>query len=149
VSDDNDKIPMGDASHLLDNEPKPATHVSVIPMNLTSSKGPDGEQTETKVLGVAPAQLIQTLGAKEQIEALQRAKEPCTGCKFFHFPQPGTKDAAEVSAYVISLYAALPDWQVKTLPGRNPAEWGICEGSPSGMRICAYFINHCEHWRKG
>jgi hypothetical protein len=149
VSDDNDHIPMGDASSLLDNEPKPATQVSVVPINLTSSTGPDGEPTETKVLGTAPAQLIQTVGSKEQIEALQRSKQPCTDCAHFRFPQPGSKDAAEVAAYVISLYAALPDWQVKTLPGRNPAEWGVCEGSPNGMRICAYFINHCEHWRKG
>lgn len=150
MSDDNDHIPMGDASHLIENEPKTVTQVSVVPVNLTGpSTGPDGEPQTPAVLGAVPAQLIQTVGSKEQIEALQRAKESCTDCRFFRFPQSGSKDATEVAAYVISLYAALPDWQVKTLPGRNPAEWGVCEGSPSGRRDCVYFINHCEHWRKG
>jgi len=145
-----DGLPLGDASHLVDDLPKPATQVSVVPMNITGpSTGPDGEPQESKVLGAAPAQLIQTVGSKEQLEAIQRSKEPCVDCKFFAFPAPGSKNAAEVAAYVTALHSSLPDWQVKTLPGRNPAEWGVCEGSPSGLRICAYFINHCEHWRKG
>jgi hypothetical protein len=145
-----DGLPIGDASHLIDEIPAPAKQVSVAPISITTaSTGPDGEPVEPQVIGTAPAQLIQSVSGKEQVEALQRAKEPCSDCNFFRFPQPGTKDHAEVAAYVTSLFAALPDWQVKTLPGRNPAEWGICEGSPSGLRICAYFINHCEHWRKG
>ena len=150
MSDNDDTLPMGDGSYLVDELPKPATQVSVVPINITGpSTGPDGEPKTPEVLGTAPAQLIQTVGSKEMVEALQRAKEPCCDCSHFNFPQPGSKDAAEVAAYVISLYAALPEWQVKTLPGRNPAEWGVCQGSPSGLRICAYFINHCEHWRKG
>ena len=147
---DNDHIPMGDASSLIDNEPKPATQVSVIPVNLTGpSTDQDGAPQTPQQLGTAPAQLIQTIGSKEQIEALQRAKQPCTDCKFFRWPAPQSNDAAEVAAYVMALWSTLPEWQTRTLPGRNPAEWGICDGSPSGRRDCCYFINHCEHFRKG
>jgi hypothetical protein len=151
VSEQDEKgLPLGDASHLVDNVPKPATQVSVIPINLTgSSTGPDGEPQEAAQLGTAPAQLIQTLSGEEQIAAIKRQREPCPDCRWFHWPAPGSKEHAEVVAYVAALWSTLPEWQLKTLPGRNPAEWGICEGSPSGYRICAHFANSCEHFRKG
>jgi hypothetical protein len=121
-----------------------------MPINITGpSKDQDGAPQTPQQLGVAPAQVISTLDGKQQIEALQRRLEGCADCKFFHFPQPGSRDRAEVVAYVVSLFASLPPFQRNTVPGRNPAEWGVCEGSPSGLRICAYFINHCEHFRKG
>ena len=147
--DADDTVPLGDASHLIDNEPKPATDVSVVPVNVTGpSTGPDGEPQTPQILGTAPAQLIRTLSSKEQIAAIQRQMEPCPDCHFWQWPQKGSQDYFEVVAYVSALWATLPDWQMKTMPGRNPDEWGICKDSPSGQRNCVHFANHCQYFRK-
>jgi len=146
---DDTGVPLGDASHLVDEIPKPATDVSVVPVSLTGpSTGPDGEPRKPEQLGVAPARLIRTLTGKEQIAAIQRAKEPCPDCKFWTWPAKGSPDHLEVVAHVSALWSVIPDWQRATLPGRNPDEWGICKGSPSGRRDCVHFANHCEHFRK-
>ena len=148
-ANDDGTPPLGDGSHLVDELPRPSTSVSVMPLAVTGpSTGPDGEPQTAEQLAVVPAQVIQTLSGKEQVAALQRTLEPCPNCRFFCFPQQGTKDHAEVHAYVSALYASLPDWQLKAVPGRNPSEWGVCQGSPSGLRACVHFANHCEHFRK-
>lgn len=150
----NEGLPIGDASHLLDKEPEPRVERSPMPVPISLPVPSDGPgspqppQSPGQPVAVMPGELVKLASSKELQAAAKRSMEPCPLCEFFFFPAKDSQDYMFICALISSLISGLPEWQRPYFPGRNPDEWGVCQGAPHGKRAAMHMCNSCEHFRR-
>lgn len=166
MSDDTPiKVPVGDASHLLDSEPKTKADVSTIATPLGIGE-PDGSATtprdaDTGSLVTIPTQVVDIKGAQEQIEEVKAGIEPCGSCMHFKWPQPGSDDWHAREAAIMGPKRRLPAQFAHIWPfGGPPEEFGGCSepdvvvtdgarvGRMSGKALVHYLRPGCKNYRQ-
>ena len=150
---DDEGLPIGDASHILDDAPAPAVERSTMPVPVTSrTVTPDGEvlrepQPTDQPLAIMPGEVNRLLSSKDRQDDAKRIMEPCPNCQFFSFLVPGSEDYLQARAMLSSFVSNLPTWMRDSVPGRNVEEWGTCQGAPHGRRILVHLVNSCMFFR--
>ena len=153
MSEKDNELPVGDASHLLDNEPKERVESQIMPVPVAARQvTPDGDvvreaQPGDKPVAVMPGELVRLVSSKELQADVKRAIEPCPLCQHFDFPDKASHDYRMICAMLSSFSSNLPTWMQPHVPGRNPDEYGICK-HPHGRVICVHLQNSCAQFKK-
>jgi hypothetical protein len=150
-SDKDHGLPLGDASHILDNEPKPTVERTVMPVPLSQrTVTPDGEvvrdaQPGDRPIGVLPGEVVRGISSEQRIKDAKVIAEPCPDCRFFSWPDQD--EMRWIEGFLSNYFGGIPSWMAPHVPGRNPKEYGMCKGAPHGKCGPVHMVNSCSSFR--
>ena len=166
MSDDDSpiKVPVGDASHLLDKEPASRLDVSrgTLPLEIGE---PDGSATTLVDPGSGRpasirAEVVDAKGPSELIEEAKAQVEPCGSCRHFSWPKAGSDEWHEREAFIVGAKRSLPAGFGHIWPhGGPPEQFGSCSeaevivsdgvnlGSLHGNALVHYLRPGCTNYR--
>ncbi len=148
---DDGTLPLGDASHLIDNVPPAKVERTLMPVPVAQRVvTPEGEvirdaKPTDKPVGILPGDVIRGVSGQEQVADVKRALEPCPECRHAHWPN--ADEFRWIEGFLSNYFGSIPTWMVPYVPGRNPKEYVICAGAPHGKSGPVHMMNSCEHFR--
>lgn len=132
MGDQGVSVPVGDGSHLFENEPKPEVERKKIeaPLGIQEEDGSTTTMVreDTGKPAAIRSEVVDIKGPKQIIEEALSVVEPCCSCANFDWPKPNSTDDMERRAVIMGVKSRMPAQMAHIWPhGGPPEEFGICD----------------------